>query len=108
MSFVDLKKARSARHAAAITRAVDVKPVAATPPADLESRTGGISSDTSGFYEDREGYYANLGESLEIRVNEMGRGIYVKREAKEPIRAGVWPTLCELEAGVNRLISWRH
>ena len=91
MSFTDLKKARSARYAATLARNVSVKPIATTTPLDLELRNGRISSDTSEPYEDEDGgrLYANLGESLEIRLSEMGRGIYVKREAKEPIKAGV-------------------
>lgn len=88
MSFTDLKKARSTRLACSI-QAVNVDPVTTRSTSDLDSRAGDVSNDNSEHYEINEGLYEGLGESFEIRVSGMGRGIYVKQEARGPVKAGM-------------------
>lgn len=99
MSFAELKKARSARHAS-IARAVNVQPDTANSTLDNDSRAREFPIDNSEPYEDKECLYKGIGELFEVRVNEMGRGIYVKRGTQAPIKAGwyLYPATSKLKS----------
>lgn len=80
MSFAELKKARAARQPV-YARANPTQPSSVQPHVETQRMD-------SKPYDTPDGLFATLGESFEIRVSEMGRGIYVKADSSQPIGKG--------------------
>lgn len=80
MSFAELKKARATRQPV-YARADPTQPSSAEP----DVKTQRMDSKP---YHTPDGLFVTLEDSFEIRVSEMGRGIYVKADSSQPIAKG--------------------
>lgn len=88
MSFAELKKTRNARQATYFRPAPPATAPEQTAALDDEADAASSSKPDSQLYDPPDGLYSSLGDALEIRRSDIGRGLYVKLSRKQPIKPG--------------------